>query len=103
MTKSTPLPQVRVLSLGGRWAGRVAAMLLADQGADVVEIERPGRAGQLEDALLARGKTVRQLDCWMRAARWLGTYCLRARSSRNGDDGSAGTTLTLKRHRSNQR
>jgi len=70
MTKSTPLPHTgRVLSLGGRWAGRVAAMLLADQGADVVEIERPGRAGQLEDALLARGKTVRQLDCWMRAAR----------------------------------
>ena len=40
----TPLSGVRVMNLGTGWAGRVAAMLLADQGADVVEIIRPGRA-----------------------------------------------------------
>lgn len=58
----TPLEGVRVLNLGGSWAGRVAAMLLADQGADVLEIEQPARAGRPEDALLSRGKSVAVLD-----------------------------------------
>ena len=62
MTKKTPLEGVRVLNLGGGWAGRVAAMLLADQGAEVLEIEPPGRESRLEDALLARGKIVASLD-----------------------------------------
>ena len=37
---------VKILNLGTRWAGRVASMLLADQGAEVIEIIRPGGAGQ---------------------------------------------------------
>lgn len=62
VSKKTPMDGVRVLNLGGGWAGRVAAMLLADQGAEVLEIERPGREGRLEDALLARGKTTSCLN-----------------------------------------
>ncbi len=62
MSKETPLKGVRVLNLGSGWASRVAAMLLADQGAEVLEIERPGRESQLEDALLARGKAVASLN-----------------------------------------
>ncbi|NPC59322.1 CoA transferase [Caenimonas soli] len=57
-----PLEGVRVLNLGGIWAGRVAAMLLADQGAEVIEINRPGRPPQKEDALLSRGKQTLTLD-----------------------------------------
>ena len=61
-SRSAPLEGVRVLNFGGGWAGRVAAMLLADQGAEVLEIERPDREGRLEDALLARGKEVASLN-----------------------------------------
>ena len=56
VARATPLEGVRVLNLGGFWAGRVAAQLLADQGADVIDIERPGHDGKIEDALLGRGK-----------------------------------------------
>lgn len=63
MAKNTaPLEGVRVLNLGGSWAGRVAAMLLADQGADVLEIERPRRKSRLEDSLLGRGKSAASLN-----------------------------------------
>ncbi|TWC05344.1 dimethylsulfoniopropionate cleavage enzyme DddD [Bradyrhizobium macuxiense] len=61
-SKVAPLEGVRVLNLGGGWAGRVAAMLLADQGAEVLEIKRPDRECRLEDALLERGKAVVTLD-----------------------------------------
>jgi hypothetical protein len=37
-------------------------MLLADQGAEVLEIERPDRESRVEDALLARGKSVASLN-----------------------------------------
>jgi crotonobetainyl-CoA:carnitine CoA-transferase CaiB-like acyl-CoA transferase len=59
---AAPLQGVRVLGLGGIWAGRVAGMLLADQGADVIEIEAPGRSARDEDPLLMRGKTRVCLD-----------------------------------------
>jgi crotonobetainyl-CoA:carnitine CoA-transferase CaiB-like acyl-CoA transferase len=37
-------------------------MLLADQGAEVLEIERPDREGRLEDAQLGRGKELAFVD-----------------------------------------
>ena len=57
-----PLSGVRVVNIGTGWAGRVAAMLLADQGADVVEIIRPGRAAEACDPLLDRGKRLLEVD-----------------------------------------
>ncbi len=57
-----PLQQVRVLSLGTAWAGRVASMLLADQGADVLEVVRPARAVHACDPLLDRGKRLFEAD-----------------------------------------
>ena len=60
--RDAPLASVRVLHLGTRWPGRVAAMLLADQGADVVEIVRPGRETHAVDPLLDRGKRLVELD-----------------------------------------
>jgi crotonobetainyl-CoA:carnitine CoA-transferase CaiB-like acyl-CoA transferase len=59
---AAPMQGVRVLNLGGIWAGRVAAMLLADQGADVIEINRPGRTALPEEVMLARGKRSLTLD-----------------------------------------
>ena len=55
-TAVAPLCNVRVINIGTGWAGRVASMLLAEQGADVVEIVRPGRAAHPCDPLLDRGK-----------------------------------------------
>lgn len=54
--KDRPLEGVRVLNLGGIWAGRVASMLLADQGAEVIEVNHPDREDALHDASLGRGK-----------------------------------------------
>ncbi|UCH47656.1 MAG: CoA transferase [Betaproteobacteria bacterium] len=59
---SVPLSGVRVVNIGSSWAGRVAAMLLADQGADVVEFVRPGRAVHPCDPLLDRGKRLLEID-----------------------------------------
>ena len=66
---AAPLASVRVLNLGTRWPGRVAAMLLADQGADVVEIVRPGREAHAVDPLLDRGKRLVEMDLKDEAAR----------------------------------
>jgi crotonobetainyl-CoA:carnitine CoA-transferase CaiB-like acyl-CoA transferase len=57
-----PLEGIRVLNYGGAWPGRVASMLFADQGADVLEIEAPGREPRPEDALLGRGKSAIAID-----------------------------------------
>ena len=63
MTEPTyPMKDIRVVHLGSSWPGRVAAMLLADQGAEVIEIEPPNRQASMEDALLGRGKTGITLD-----------------------------------------
>ncbi|MXY40537.1 MAG: hypothetical protein F4160_03700 [Rhodospirillaceae bacterium] len=69
--RAAPLAGVRVLNLGTRWPGRVAAMLLADQGADVVEIVRPGRESHAVDPLLDRGKRLVELDLKNEAAQRL--------------------------------
>jgi crotonobetainyl-CoA:carnitine CoA-transferase CaiB-like acyl-CoA transferase len=58
----SPLAGIRVINLGGAWAGRVATMLLADQGADVIDIARPGRASHPADGLMDRGKRVVEID-----------------------------------------
>ncbi len=60
--KAAPLRDVRVANVGTGWAGRVAAMLLAEQGADVIEIVRPGRAAHPCDPLLDRGKRLLEAD-----------------------------------------
>jgi len=57
-----PLEGVRAINLGGAWAGRVATMLLADQGADVIDIARPGRETHPADGLMDRGKRVVEID-----------------------------------------
>lgn len=62
MSEQKPLGGVRVLNIGGAWAGRVAAMLLADQGADVIDIQKPDRAPHSADPLLDRGKRIIAID-----------------------------------------
>ncbi len=62
MIKDRPLEGVRVLNLGGIWAGRVASMLLADQGAEVIELNHPDRDEELSDAFLGRGKIELSVD-----------------------------------------
>lgn len=62
MTVEAPLDGVRVIGLGGAWAGRVAGMLMADQGADVIDVRRPDQAAHPVDPLLDRGKRVVTLD-----------------------------------------
>src|SRR5262245_23542809 len=56
---SGPLAGIRVLELGGIGPGPMAAMVLADLGAEVVRVERPGGDGSLvppEHMLLHRGR-----------------------------------------------
>lgn len=64
MTTGGPLAGVRVIELGGIGPGPHAAMVLADLGADVVRVRRPG--GLIMPAedrdLLHRGKRIVDLD-----------------------------------------
>jgi crotonobetainyl-CoA:carnitine CoA-transferase CaiB-like acyl-CoA transferase len=53
---------IRVVDLGHHVAGPLAAMLLADQGADVVRVDRPGVEPPVEDAFFNRGKRRITLD-----------------------------------------
>lgn len=61
-----PLAGVRVVELGGIGPGPFAGMLLADLGAEVVRVDRPGRAGAPDAggpaAVLDRGKRSVVLD-----------------------------------------
>ena len=61
-----PLAGVRVVDFGHYIAGPLAGMLLADQGADVIKVDRPGTrsagAGDPADAMYNRGKTRVELD-----------------------------------------
>ena len=54
MKTNTPLSHIRVLNIGIAWAGRVASMLLAEQGAEVIEVVRPGRKSHPADPVLDR-------------------------------------------------
>ncbi len=56
-----PLAGLRVLELAGIGPGPHAAMMLADLGADVVRIQRPGGRSGLEDTML-RGRRIVSLD-----------------------------------------
>ncbi len=62
-TRRGPLAGVRVLELAGIGPGPFCAMMLADQGATVLRIDRPGPAGaQPELALMNRGRRSAVLD-----------------------------------------
>ncbi|AXO24698.1 fatty-acid-CoA racemase [Mycobacterium avium subsp. hominissuis] len=64
MSSGGPLAGVRVIELGGIGPGPHAGMVLADLGADVVRVRRPGVAAMpSEDRdLLHRGKRIVDLD-----------------------------------------
>src|SRR5215475_1345355 len=59
-----PLDGLRVVDFGQYVAGPLAAVLLADQGADVIHVDPPGgpRWGAVADAFLNRGKRRAVLD-----------------------------------------
>ena len=61
---SAPLSGIRVVDFGHYIAGPLAGMLLADQGADVIKVQRPGAedSSQLSDAVYSRGKRCVALD-----------------------------------------
>ncbi|MBW0118768.1 CoA transferase, partial [Pseudonocardia abyssalis] len=56
------LEGIRVVDLGEHVAGTLAAVLLADQGADVVHVDRPGAPDTATDAFYLRGKRRIALD-----------------------------------------
>ncbi|BBY45719.1 CaiB/BaiF CoA transferase family protein [Mycolicibacterium celeriflavum] len=64
MTSQGPLAGVKVIELGGIGPGPHAAMMLADLGADVVRVRRPGGLQMPAENvdLLHRGKRVVDLD-----------------------------------------
>lgn len=59
-----PLHGIRVADFGHKIAGPLAAVMLADQGADVVHVDAPGAAaaGDPADAFFSRGKRRITLD-----------------------------------------
>lgn len=56
------LESVRIVEFEGLGPAPFAALWLADQGAQVTVIQRPGASGPLENALLDRGKAAIALD-----------------------------------------
>ncbi|MCR9097192.1 MAG: CoA transferase [bacterium] len=71
MTREGPLQDVQVLDLGHYYAAPLAAMLLADQGADVVRVMRPGSPELPADVhrSLNRNKKIVELDLSTEAGR----------------------------------
>ncbi len=65
-TRSGPLDGVRVVELVGIGPGPFAAMLLADLGADVIRVDRPGgnalQLGPAEKDILGRGRPSVAID-----------------------------------------
>ena len=59
---SGPLARLRVLEVGGIGPLPHAGMILADLGADVVRIERPGAPDSMQVDYVARGKRVIELN-----------------------------------------
>ncbi|MGH3252530.1 MAG: CaiB/BaiF CoA transferase family protein [Trebonia sp.] len=59
-----PLHGIRVVDFGHQIAGPLTAVMLADQGADVIRVDAPGAAGADEpaDAFFSRGKRRITLD-----------------------------------------
>src|ERR1700740_827784 len=64
MAGGGPLAGVRVIELGGIGPGPHAGMVLADLGADVVRVRRPGGLQMPSEgrALMHRGKRIVDLD-----------------------------------------
>ena len=60
-TRSGPLQGLRVVEMAGLGPGPFCAMLLADMGAQVIRIERPGTQANRHD-ILARGRAALPLD-----------------------------------------
>ncbi|MEO3887327.1 CoA transferase [Nonomuraea sp. B5E05] len=56
------LQGIRVVDFGHHVAGPLAAVMLADQGADVVHVDRPGVTPPVDDAFFNRGKRRISLD-----------------------------------------
>ena len=62
-TRQGPLSGLRVVELAGIGPGPFCAMMLADLGADVLRVDRPGPGGQdARSALLNRGRRSVVLD-----------------------------------------
>src|SRR5690606_24429228 len=57
-----PLKGYRVLEMAGIGPGPFCAMMLADMGAQVLRIERPGSARGRRTDILVRGREVLELD-----------------------------------------
>jgi alpha-methylacyl-CoA racemase len=61
-SRTGPLAGVRVLELGGLGPGPFAAMMLADMGAEVIRVDRPGATIDDLGAVLHRGRRSVVLD-----------------------------------------
>ena len=61
MTKTGPLSGIRIIEFAGIGPAPFAGMMLADHGAEVVRIDRPGTRHDPRDAL-TRGRTLETLD-----------------------------------------
>ena len=60
MANPGPLSGLRVVEFAGIGPGPFAAMLLADMGADVVRIDRPGTQARATDVTLRGRRLVRR-------------------------------------------